>query len=299
MESLVQRPLVEVIVNKNWETEPFLAAMTNPKLRSPELPFPSVINTPKDGDNRMSDPRARYRLSNSDVIVRCIEDLMLPNDNTSSSEAKYKVLPSYIHADNPDYIISVSTAESAAYTSTESSENGSVYIGGSFFLHDADPDNPCSHLIIPPDKVFIPNNMNEAVFALFGGTFADGATARFIPAVRHPAAKMTCLASPDYAAVGVINITDYSMYEKADKEAREAFDHYGPADKTTAVSIETTHGVVRLSSDKPILFVSPITDRYECFQEDVTDTQNYTVAFNAGICVGDMLVALNTYFGQT
>lgn len=35
-----------VIINKNWETEPVLNALTNPKLRPAALPFPEVINTP-------------------------------------------------------------------------------------------------------------------------------------------------------------------------------------------------------------------------------------------------------------
>lgn len=39
-----------VIINKNWETEPVLNALTNPKLRPAALPFPEVINTPRDGD---------------------------------------------------------------------------------------------------------------------------------------------------------------------------------------------------------------------------------------------------------
>ena len=37
-----------VIINKNWETEPVLNALTNPKLRPAALPFPEVINTPCD-----------------------------------------------------------------------------------------------------------------------------------------------------------------------------------------------------------------------------------------------------------
>lgn len=45
-----------VIINKNWETEPVLNALTNPKLRPAALPFPEVINTPCDGDNRMANP---------------------------------------------------------------------------------------------------------------------------------------------------------------------------------------------------------------------------------------------------
>ena len=33
-----------VIINKNWETEPVLNALTNPKLRPAALPFPDLIN---------------------------------------------------------------------------------------------------------------------------------------------------------------------------------------------------------------------------------------------------------------
>lgn len=52
-----------VIINKNWETEPVLNALTNPKLRPAALPFPDLINPPCDGDNRMSQPRAIFFLS--------------------------------------------------------------------------------------------------------------------------------------------------------------------------------------------------------------------------------------------
>ena len=84
-----------VIINKNWETEPVLNALTNPKLRPAALPFPEVINTPCDGDNRMSQPRAVFSLPREgeeplQVVVRCIEDLMATGVNTSSSLEKYK-----------------------------------------------------------------------------------------------------------------------------------------------------------------------------------------------------------------
>ena len=100
-----------VIINKNWETEPVLNALTNPKLRPAALPFPEVINTPCDGDNRMSQPRAVFSLPREgeeplQVVVRCIEDLMATGVNTSSSLEKYKVLPQAIAADAADLIIS-------------------------------------------------------------------------------------------------------------------------------------------------------------------------------------------------
>ena len=82
-----------VIINKNWETEPVLNALTNPKLRPAALPFPEVINTPCDGDNRMSQPRAVFSLPREgeeplQVVVRCIEDLMATGVNTSSCRCR-------------------------------------------------------------------------------------------------------------------------------------------------------------------------------------------------------------------
>ena len=132
-----------VIINKNWETEPVLNALTNPKLRPAALPFPEVINTPCDGDNRMSQPRAVFSLPREgeeplQVVVRCIEDLMATGVNTSSSLEKYKVLPQAIAADAADLIISVSTAN---YPDPAVTHNGTVILGGNFFIHDGNPDS--------------------------------------------------------------------------------------------------------------------------------------------------------------
>lgn len=288
---------VEVIVNKNWETEPVLNAMTNPKLRPIGLPFPVVINTPKDGNNRMNDCRAVYRLSNIDVIVRCIEDLMDPKKNPSSSEEKFRVLPPIIALDNPDCVISVSTAE-LAYDNAGISQNGFVFIGGSFFLHNGRPDNPLSNVPIPKEGEFYKNNVDKSVYAIFDDKFSQTVTAKFIPLVKNPAKQMMCLASPDYTAIGNVNVTDYSEYKRTDQAAREHFDskHYSDV---KPISIETTHGVVRRSiGNIPMLFVSPITDRYLMFDEDVTDTQNYSASFNAGLVVGEMLVSINRFLSE-
>ncbi|MDR1747907.1 MAG: hypothetical protein LBR47_02480 [Spirochaetaceae bacterium] len=284
------KPIIEICVNKYWECEPFLNAMVNPKLRPAELPFPSELHSPKDKDNRMTIPRAVYDLKSCKVIVRCIEDLMDRSKNSSSSEEKYRVLPAVIAGDNPDYIISVSTAESVDTVPN----NGSVFIGGTFFLFDGDPDNPESHLVI--EKELFVSNISGDLFALFDSTFSNKVSEKLIPPVNYPAPKMTCTASAGYTSIGVQNVTDYSKYEKADKQAFEAFRKNNSPKKGMPVSIETTHGVVRMCSEKPVMFVSPITDRYGCFDEDVTDTQNYIAGFNAGIAVAEMLISLEAFF---
>lgn len=156
-----------VIINKNWETEPVLNALTNPKLRPAALPFPEVINTPCDGDNRMSQPRAVFSLPREgeeplQVVVRCIEDLMATGVNTSSSLEKYKVLPQAIAADAADLIISVSTAN---YPDPAVTHNGTVVLGGNFFIHDGNPENhadPEHNLIDDRVGTFIASNVAPA-----------------------------------------------------------------------------------------------------------------------------------------
>lgn len=57
--------------------------------------------------------------------------------------------------------------------------------------------------------------------------------------------------------------------------------------------------MVKIStSGEPILFLSPITDRLNHFNEDVTDTQNYVSAFNGGLALSELLCALAEYGGE-
>ena len=75
--------------------------------------------------------------------------------------------------------------------------------------------------------------------------------------------------------------------------------HYPRITETalTAASIETTYGIVKMSAteaaaDKqpcPVLFVSPITDRYRHFDDDVDDAQNHIAGYNAALVVGVLM----------
>ena len=191
-----------VIINKNWETEPVLNALTNPKLRPAALPFPEVINTPCDGDNRMSQPRAVFSLPREgeeplQVVVRCIEDLMATGVNTSSSLEKYKVLPQAIAADAADLIISVSTAN---YPDPAVTHNGTVVLGGNFFIHDGNPDShtdPEHNLIDDRVGTFIASNVAPAVFSLAETVNArlhcyPGGACKLVPPPNFPAPQLVC-----------------------------------------------------------------------------------------------------------
>lgn len=295
------KSVIEIIVNKNWEAEPFLSAMTNIKLRPKELPFPQKINAPKDNKYRSTELRAEFDLKKTKVIVRCIEDLMDLSKNPSSSEEKYRVLPGFISSDKPDLIISVSTAESAPDIQPYKTEslNGSVIMGGTFHMFDARAFDPTtsSHLII--NIPLIRSHIYKEIYDLIDNSFRATVERKFASAHRFPAKEMKCIANPDHASIGVVNVTDYKAYEKADPAAYENFiKRYSR--EGIAATIETTHGIVRMSADNriPVLFVSPITDRYEHFADDATDTQNYIAAFNAGIAVGEFICRLDNYLGS-
>jgi len=91
-------------------------------------------------------------------------------------------------------------------------------------------------------------------------------------------------------------VTDYNEYKFKDPETVRAFDGQGHTDGV--VSLETTHGLIRLPSDPaPFVFVTGISDNFLHFDDQVggpatADPQNFAAAYNAGITVRYMLAGL-------
>ncbi|MCR9012110.1 hypothetical protein [Gabonibacter chumensis] len=298
----MSKQIVMVLVNKNWEIEPVLSALTNPKLRPITLPFPEYIDTPKDGDNKMDTPRAIFRLSPdkrncTEISIWCIEDLMSPEVNSSSSEEKYRVLPSVIAKCNPQLVISVSTANYPVEEGSRFSANGSVYLGTNFFIHNGHPDNPESNLQTPYEGQLLTGHISSALLDTINRECGPAAVKKFITPSNAPATwGFTCEILPGFSAVSSINITDYQEYDNQDKIAKQHFEAIAPLGYELK-SIETTHGIVRVSTECPVIFLSPITDRLGHFDEDVSDTQNYAVAFNGGLALGEIFCVLNRFNG--
>lgn len=298
---MIKSKNITVVVNKSWETEPLLNAMTNQALTAKAplvshlLPFPSVFHSPKDLKDKTNDKRtsvrARFQLSGAssclNVSVWCIEDLMDPTKNASSSEEKFRVLPAAL-VDDPDLVISVSTAN-CPY---QDSINGSVLIGAESFLYNGCPGNPLSNL--QPEKInqLMPSNVNADLFALIDETFNAVVTSDFLIPPHCPANPFVCLASDAISVVSSINVTDYKMYTQVDKAARKEFKKVVKKDPDT---IETTHGVVKISTEVPIIFISPVTDRFGHFDDDVSSVQNYVAAFNGGVVLRELLWSLSTF----
>lgn len=295
--------VIEIIANKQFEVTPFLAALE----KSQKLPSPKTHYLP-DKSKRMTDYRAKYVLSNIEAIVRCIEDIMPPADSSipetsgSHSQQKHMLLSGYIRKDSPDLIISVSTAESTPKIQPEGSEsvNGSVFMGGIFYIYDGhkfDEKSP-SKLDIPVDSYA--NNVGNQIYSLIDKSFSDEVLPKFTPAKNFPAKTMQCIAKSSLVSIGVINIIHYEAYKRADPSAYNAYtSKYGTTG--IAATIETTHGIVKRSAgDIPTLFVSPITDRYGHFDDDVDKEgeQNRIASNNAGVAVAELLIRINEYYSN-
>ncbi len=293
-----------VIINKNWETEPVLNSLTNATIRPARLPFPRIINTPKDGNNKMDVPRAIFSFSDGidttlEVSVWCIQDLMYLGvapeqkaQSSSSSEEKYHVLQPIIKSENPDIVIAVGTAGYPSATSF----NGSVVIGANFFVHNGHPENPKSNLTHPDIGKVLISNVNDVLFDIFNSDFKNQTEPKFINPPRNSSKNPVCIAAKVFTALSSINVTDYREYNWVD---HEAIVHYKQVEKQLPInSLETTHGVIKFSTDKPIIFISAITDRLEHFDTEVTATQTYVSSFNAGIVLGQLFCSLNDFVMQ-
>jgi hypothetical protein len=287
---------ITVVINKNWETEPVINALTNSEIRPKELSFPQWVNSPKDGSNRMNAPRAILNMGNGtaglQVSIWCIQDLMNPLKSGSSSEEKFNVLPAVLSKEKPDLVIAVGTA---GYPS-ELSHNGSVIAGSNFFLYDGHPQNPDSNLKNENVGKLLSSNVNEKIFDLFTKEFTSQTEKKFIPVPNSAAQNMQCISSNSFVALSNINVTNNAEYAKVDKQGIEHC--LRTIAKDQLQSVETTHGVIKLSTAAPILFVSAITDRLGHFEVEGTATQNYVAAFNAGIVIGQLLCSLNDFAVQ-
>ena len=291
---------ITVLVNKNWETDGVMSALVNNAIRPQNLPYPEKLYVPGYSE-KTKEPRAIFLFKeegdvSTQVTVRCIQDMMYyevePDPATqsgSSSAEKYRILPSILEEDDPDLVISVSTAGYPA----DFSCNGSVVIGGNFFLFDGHPGNPKSNLKSTSLNTLLPVNVNKKLFSLIDFDFRNSVEPKFLKTPHNPCDHPLCIASHVFTALSVINVTEYEEYNWADHEAMAKYNEVET--RLPCNSSETTHGVVKLSTNKPIIFVSPITDQFGHFDFEVTPTQNYAASFNAGIAIGHLLCALDSY----
>lgn len=293
MEAAQTSHRMDIIVNKRFEVEPFLDALDKCGFLTAK---PEESYTPPANVNRMANYRRRYCLGQWEVIIRCIEDILPPNDpaivetSGSHSQMKAMLLPGYIRKDKPEVIFSVSTAESTPHIEIHGqSQNGSVVLGNEFYIYDARELDPTSPSRLDVESRYIKTKPPEAIRSVLFGIVPTIAPRKFQTPPHSPAGTMQVMNYPDAVSVGIVNVVHYEVYEKADPVAYEA------AKKALGggclpACLETTHGIVAASAgDIPTIFISPITDRYTKFAEDVDDKQNYVAGYNAGVTTAAFL----------
>ncbi|HEX5708818.1 MAG TPA: hypothetical protein VFX96_16080 [Pyrinomonadaceae bacterium] len=294
---------VVIVANKWWEADPLCGVLIHDRARPASLtnfrflhyPAPRV-QKPKPGEPRPPDPKAEPRLTfdcpGASVEVWCIEELMNPAENSSSSLEKSRVLGGAInYGATPDLVVAFGTASAPS----EVSANGSVTIGRRVFIHDPRADAPDRTGLWTPPK---PDQLIESALPAQALTRLDeqaryAAEARFMTSPVEPAAPPVTVISNGLVALGVVNITSYDDYIWADAEAMEEF-HTNVATAQIG-SIETTHGVIRSASESPFLYVSGIANSEGLFDYQVTPrvyAQNFVAAHNAALTLAWLLPSL-------
>lgn len=144
---MAERPRILIVVNKWWECDPVLLALTSnnarplispdvsplgwPQPLQPTRPRPEPNSPPKENPNPL--PRAIFHLNNVDAEVWCVSDLLEHLADTadfqSSSEQKKRYLPRTFRGAAPALVIAVGTAGYPFAEDEAPSENGSVVVG--------------------------------------------------------------------------------------------------------------------------------------------------------------------------
>jgi hypothetical protein len=179
--------------------------------------------------------------------------------------------------------------------------SGGVAAGGQVFLHNAhlpntDDANPKSTWDDPRQETLIPPSIDKHFFEQIAAFDSAGALLHFLPLRRNVSSSPIITAGLTDVALGTLNVTDYNEYKFKDPETVASYVAQGHT--AIPVSLETTHGLIRLVSDPaPFLFVTGITDAFLHFDEQVgvpalADAQNFAAAYNAGITVRYMLAGL-------
>jgi hypothetical protein len=303
------RTRVLAVVNKWWECDPALNAVLHQKARPRELSWPSALRHPRKrpdqlnlpGEDPTPHPRAVIDLTHVSVEMWCISDLLEhlkdTPENQSSSERKAEQLPKMFVGDVPQLVIAIGTAGYPADVDL----NGSVVVGTGIFMHDARPAGTAkenSHSKFADDRLgrFLPSRLSRDQFRTLIPS-SEAVEPRLLPTPLASAPQRFLLAAHHYNAIGTTNVTDYADYDWADHESLEKFSKRVP--DGVAASLETTHGLIRLQSEAPFVFISGITDRVGRFHLEVTPreyAQNAVAAHNAGVVLGWMLPKIDLLF---
>ena len=293
-----------VIVNKWWECDPIMHVLLNEGARPgsalgwPDLRgHPRRRPAPKERPGRARPPvcRAVFSLSKIRVEVWCISDLLehLPDESRyqSSAERKIERLPKIFARRTADFVVAVGTAAFPG----DISENGSVVVGTRVFMHDAHPDgaNDDSKWTGGPFDEILASSLERPAFEEITSIDRCACDGFLVPPL-NPVTKGTLLAGYGYIALGTANVTNVKEYAQADRATLDAC--LVKCDLADARSLETTHGLIRVQSEAPFVFISGIVNRMGHFNDEVgprSYAQNTTAAHNAGVVLAQMIPRIN------
>jgi hypothetical protein len=224
------------------------------------------------------------------VEVWCLEELMNPAENPSSAAEKARVLPAaFASGAAPDLVIAFGTAGSRE----ELRINGCVVVGRRVFIHDPYASQTDRREMWTPPRVdtVIESGLPASVFQDISPESQHSAEARFLSPPVAPAKPLLLLAGNGFISIGHVNCTNYDDYAWAPYCAVESFNNN--ASRLGEIgSIESTHGLIRLASDAPFLYVSGIAARVRSFNIQVTPrvyAQNTVAAHNAAVALAWLL----------
>jgi hypothetical protein len=266
---------IVAIFNKWWECDPALAALLNQNGRPAGLPWPILLGGVRERpnpaalppENPVPLPRAVFQGKSWYGELWCISDLLEHlEDKTalqSSTERKARYMHKIFRGDPPDLVIAAGTAGFPDSVS----QNGNVVVGTNCFVHDPNQGMPnpdsawSSSLFDSLVSSILPHSSFETLLTI------PKAPARFLIPPLKPAEDTAVLAGYGFVALSGVNVTDPAKYAQSDGDTLAAFDRAKTG--CPAKSLETTHGLIRLQSTAPFLFISGITDRVGHFDTDV------------------------------
>jgi hypothetical protein len=241
-------------------------------------------------------PRATFAYKNFAAEVWCISDLLdsFSPSQQSSSERKAELLPTiWKYGENPGLVVAVGTASTP---DAAVNRNGGVVVGTNVFMHNGHPNgsNPDSNLRLDVFDQLIESSIPSEMFRKLATVDGTSIASRFLPVPLNASILPEISIGVGDTALGTINVSQSADYATCDPLTRQAFDALGT--KVRPVSLETTHGLIRIQSDSPFLFVSGIVNRFQQFATDVVprmDAQNTAGAHNAGVAIAWMLSSLD------
>jgi hypothetical protein len=291
---------VMLIANKWWEADPLCWVLFHDKARPsvfcdyktknyPSLRVPNQPTEPRPRDPAAI-PRFTFKCMGVTVEVWCLEELMNPAENPSSAAEKARVLPAAIASGTtPDLVIAFGTAGSRPGLHI----NGCVVVGRRVYIHDAYNGVADRTGLWTPSKedLVIESDLPVGVIQGISPESKHSAEARLLPPPIDPANPLLVMAGDGFISLGHVNCTNYDEYAWSPQRAVESFNDNASGSGEIG-SVESTHGLIRLVSEAPFLYVSGIADPVGLFNLQVTPrvyAQNTAAAHNAAIALAWLL----------